>query len=368
MLETGKISALQMGMIIYPVLVSTAMLGGPNVMAQAARNDLWLTPFWSSLIGFLSVFITLQLHKRFPGMTIIEQGKAIAGTVPSAIMGLLYLLVLLQVSGVIVREYADFIAIFLKETPLSVISSALIVACSFAVKGGVEVLGRTAQVFFPMFILPLLLMIGLVFPALDPGNLFPILDRGLLPSIKGAVTPLGWYSEVFLISYLLPVLANRPQGTKVAVWTVAGAMITMTIVNLVTLFLMGDALPNILFPIMDTARYVSIADFFENVESAVMAIWVIGAFIKVSMFYYAAVLGTAQCLNLTSYQPLIWPIGFLIGLFSVWGIPSSAELGAITLIAIPAILAWSFCFWPGCLLLYAIVRGKRSKAKEVQSG
>ncbi len=142
----------------------------------------------------------------------------------------------------------------------------------------------------------------------------------------------------------------------------------MTIVNLVTLFLMGDALPNILFPIMDTARYVSIADFFENMESAVMAIWVIGAFIKVSMFYYATVLGTAQCLNLTCYQPLIWPIGFLIVLFSFWGIPSFAELGAITLIAIPAILAWSFCFWPGCLLLYAIVRGKRSKAKEVPSG
>ncbi|EJL44113.1 GerAB/ArcD/ProY family transporter [Brevibacillus agri] len=368
MLETGKISALQMGMMMYPVLVSTAMLVGPSIMAQHAQNDLWLTPLWASLIGFFSVWIAIHLNKRFPGMSVIEHAREITGKVPAAVLGFLYLYFLLQVNGIIVREYADFIALFLQETPLGVISSALIFVCSLAVKGGIEVLGRTAQVFFPVFILPLLIMIGLVFPALDPGNLFPILDNGVLPSMKGAVTPLGWFTEVFLISYLLPFLSNCRQGARSAFFVVAGAMLTMTIANLVTLFLMGDALGNILFPIMDTAKYVNVADFFENMESAVMAIWVIGAFVKVSMFYYATVLGTAQWLNLTTYQPLILPSGVLTVIFSFWGIPSFSMLGDVTTFAIPALLTLFFCFIPAGLLVWAIMRGKRSKTEEAESG
>ena len=50
---------------------------------------------------------------------------------------------------------------------------------------------------------------------------------------------------------------------------------------------------------MQVAEYINIADFFEHVESVVMAIWVVGAFIKISAFYYAAALGTAQWLNLS---------------------------------------------------------------------
>src|SRR5690606_18598848 len=109
------------------------------------------------------------------------------------------------------------------------------------------------------------------------------------------------------------------------------------IVNMVTLFLMGDALDNVLFPIMDTARYVNVADFFENMDSAVMAVWVIGVYVKVSMFYYATVLGTAQWLNLTSYQPLILPVGMLILLFCFWGVPSVYIVKEAAAVAIPAL-------------------------------
>lgn len=367
MLETGKISALQIGMLIYPVVMSTAMLSGPSLMAQQAQNDLWLSPLWASLGGFFSVWIAIHLNKRFPGMSIIELAREITGKAPAAVLGFLYLYVLLQANAIIVREYADFIAYFLQETPLVLIMGALILICSLAVRGGIEVMGRTAQVFFPAFILPLLMMIWLVFPALDPGNLLPILDKGLLPSVKGAYIPLGWFSEMFLISYLLPSLSDRKYAATSAFFVVVGAMLTMVIVNMVTLFLMGDALGKVLFPIMDTARYVNVADFFENMDSAVMAVWVIGVYVKVSMFYYATVLGTAQWLNLTSYQPLILPIGMLILLFCFWGVPSIYIVKEAEAVAIPALLVLFFCFIPAGLLIWAIVRGKRKSTEEAES-
>jgi len=47
---------------------------------------------------------------------------------------------------------------------------------------------------------------------------------------------------------------------------------------------------------------------------------------KVAVFYYALVLGTAQWLNLEDYRPIIFPMGFLILLFAVWSAPSLMEL------------------------------------------
>ena len=51
-----------------------------------------------------------------------------------------------------------------------------------------------------------------------------------------------------------------------------------------------------------------------------MAIWIVGAFVKISVFYYVAVLGTAQWLNLSDYRSIVWSIGILIVAFSFWSI------------------------------------------------
>ena len=150
--------------------------------------------------------------------------------------------------------------------------------------------------------------------------------------------------------------------------TVGFVMISIVVVNLVTFFLMGDATARILFPIMDTARYISIGDFFENLESGVMAIWVIGAFVKVSLFYYATVLGAAQSLKLTSYRPLVIPVGFLIVIFSFWGLPTYSTIGELTLVVIPVLLLLFFCLIPAVLLLISAMKKNSSSSKGVGSG
>ncbi|GED71770.1 germination protein [Brevibacillus reuszeri] len=368
MLETGKISALQMGLTIYPVLMSTAMLAGPNVMAKEAMNDLWISPIWASLIGFACVIIAHQLHEKYPQKTIIEQIEEILGKLFGKVVGFFYLFFFLQLSAFIVREYADFIAIFLKDTPLSVISGVLVLVSAMAVTGGVEVVVRSAQFFFPLFVIPLLIMIGLIFPDLEPQNIFPILGNGLLPSLKGAMTPQGWFSEVFLISFFLPFLADEKKGKRSGMVTVGFVMISMCIVNLVTYFLMGDATGRILFPVMDTARYISVADFFENLESGVMAIWVIGAYVKVSVFYYVTVLGTAQWLKLTTYRPIVLPIGLLTVVFSFWGLPNFAVIGDLHLFTIPVVLFLFCCFFPAILLVISVWKKNNTAYKGVRSG
>ncbi len=201
------------------------------------------------------------------------------------------------------RAYAEFIVdSFLANTPISVIIASMIFLCALIVSGGLEGLGRAAQLFFPIFVFPLFILIILLIPDLEFKNIFPILGDGMIPPIKGAIVPSGMVHRIFFNQFFLPFLADRKKGMKYGMMTVFAVMMTLMVVNLIVLFVLGQTTASRVYPLMQVARYISIADFFEHVESVVMAIWVVGAFVKISVFYYVAALGTAQWLNLSDYR------------------------------------------------------------------
>ncbi|MDQ7864808.1 GerAB/ArcD/ProY family transporter [Peribacillus frigoritolerans] len=85
--------------------------------------------------------------------------------------------------------------------------------------------------FFPIFILILLLI-----PDLEFKNIFPVLADGIMPPIKGAIVPGGWFSEFFLIIFLLPFFGGYEKGMKSGMKSVFAVMMTLIVVNLTVLF------------------------------------------------------------------------------------------------------------------------------------
>ncbi|CQR46972.1 Spore germination protein YndE [Paraliobacillus sp. PM-2] len=326
MLEKGKISAFQMAIMMYPVILATAILSLPSTIAKYAMNDLWVSPLWASLSGFLTVYIVYHLHTLYPKQNIIQCSEQIIGRIPGKILGLFYLFYLLIATGDIMRGYGEFIVgALLPKTPLFIVIITMILVSGFAVRGGVEVIGRTAQIFVPIFIISLILLLLFLLPELELSYIFPLFENGIKPSIMGASSPQAWFGEFFLISFLLPFLSDIKKGRKWSMISVFAVMITMVITNLVILFLFGRTITNYIYPLMSAARYISIADFFEHIESVVTAMWVAGQFIKTAVFYYATVLTTAQILDLSSYGPIVFPIGIFIVLISLWGWSSFSD-------------------------------------------
>ncbi|WHY98362.1 GerAB/ArcD/ProY family transporter [Peribacillus simplex] len=355
-MEKGKISALQMAFMMYPTIVATAILGVPSITAKYAKTDLWLSPIFAALIGFLTVYITYKLHKLYPKQTVIQFSEKIIGRILGKIFGFLLLFFYIQNTGLILRAYAEFVVgSFLVSTPISVIMASMVLLCAFIVRGGIEVLGRAAELFVPVFIFPIFILILLLIPDLEFKNIFPILGNGIMPPIKGAIVPGGWFSEFFLIIFLLPFLADMKKGMKSGMMTVFAVMMTLIVVNLIVLFVLGSTTSTKLYPLLSVSRNISLADFFEHVESAVMAVWIVGAFVKISVFYYASALGTAQWLNLSDYRHVVWPIGILIVIFSLWSMPSSMEVNrnSINVFPIQGILMQTII--PLLLLVIAMI-------------
>lgn len=364
-MERGKISPIQMALFMNPAISATVLLLVPAITAKLARQDLWLSPIWASLIGFFIVFITYQLNKLYPRETIIEYSVLILGKYVGKLVGAVLLFFYLHVTGMIVREYGEFVSgTTLHHTPMAVIIGTMILVCSFAVIGGLEVIGRASEIIVPVVMLLYLFIFILLVKDLEIQNIFPIMEKGIKPSLMGSIAPQSWFSEFILVAFFFPYLTNRQKGMKWGMISVFSVMLLMVLTNVMNLLLFGNLTSSLTYPVMVAARYISIADFLEHLESTVMAIWIAGTFIKITVFYYVLALGTAQWLTLSDYRPIVLPIGFLVLLHGLWAAQDLQELshflstsGAVYVLSVQVVI-------PVILLLVAFIRNKVKQRKE----
>ncbi|MBA2939856.1 endospore germination permease [Paenibacillus sp. CGMCC 1.16610] len=326
MLERGKISSLQMAIIMYPTILATGFIVLPSITAQGAHNDFWLTGLIPILSGIIAILVSTRLHEFYPQQTVIQASEQILGKIAGKIIGMGYLLFFLINSGFIVREYADFVkGNFLFKTPLLLIISVFILLAAIAVRGGLEMLTRSSVLFTIIFCFPLFFLLLLI-PELDLRNIFPFLHHGITPVIKSAATPIAWTSEFFLITFFLPCLTDPAKAKKFVLISLLTVIMSLTYVNLITLFLLGTDIGNKSYPILVAFRYIRIGNFFENLESLLLAMWIVGNFVKIGVFYYATVLTCAQNFQLSDYRSTVFPIGILIIVFSLLSLPSLSVL------------------------------------------
>ena len=369
MIAKGRISSFQMAIVMYPTIISTSLLSVPSITAKYADKDLWIAPIWASLVGFLLVYVLFRLHKLYPGQTFMEYSVSILGITMGKLLGFIYIVFYFINVGIMIREYGEFIMdAFLRQTPIIVVMSSMVIVCAFAVRSGLEVLGRVAQFFVPIVVILLFLIFSLAMPDLDAKNMLPIFENGITPSLKAAVPTQTWYSEFFDLGLLIPFLSDREKGLKWGMISVLAVMISMVLCGIISLLLLGDIVGSFSYPVMLAARYISLADFLEHLEATAMAVWVLAMFIKISLVYYVLVLMVSQWFQLPGYRSIVFTVGYMLVVYSKW-VASSREV-------LNHMLSTSLVFFyttiqvviPVLLLMIALVRKKWGKPKEPVNG
>ncbi|MBS4174322.1 endospore germination permease [Bacillus sp. FJAT-49736] len=354
-----NISASQMGLLMYPSVIATGIINLPLITGQVAKQDAWISPIWGSFIGVIAVWIAYQLNKSFPDKSFIQYSEVVVGKFIGKIIGFLYLFFLLHINGFVVREYTQFVwGSFLNDTPMIIISAIMIIFSAYAIYGGLEVIARLGQILFPFFFFPLCLLLFILLIFMHPKNILPIMERGILPSIKGGIVLSSWYSELFLISFFLPYIKEKSKGLKWGIYT--GILITFTFmfVNLVTIFVLGRFSFYAVTPLLTVVRYISLGEFFQHVEAGLLAIWLIGTFIKITTLYYIVIKVASQWLNLPDEKTLIFPLGFLLLISSIWASKSVQQVASFILHYLPM---YHFTFFIGIPFLILIINSVKNK-------
>lgn len=365
MLEQGKIDSKQAVILMMNLVLPTALITIPAISVQYAAQDAWLSIIIATAAGLIIALLIVNLSLKFPGKTLFEYPEDILGKTMGKIIGFLYIWTFfLYIGSGVVAEFGYFLNITLMpDTPAVVFCIIVVALAGFAVRNGLEVLSRFSQVFL---LVVALLVIIFLFSIKDMklARVLPFFDAGLIPIVKGAFLPASWLGEIIILGVITPYLSKPGDAYRVGVISIVidGSFIAVS--TMVVLLILGpNNTGSCLYPTFMAVRAISIGNFLERLESVVIMLWILGGIAKVGLFYYAAVLGSAQCLGLKDYKPLVLPVGvIMVAIIALYfGTNVIETFHYISLAATPYVLVFPQFGIPLLLLIVAWLRGKRGR-------
>jgi len=215
-MEKAKISAGQFMILIILFDMGTAII---RVLATQAANDAWLAILLGMLGGLLIFHVYVALYRLYPDLSLTGYARAIVGNRIGWFLGVLYILFFIHGAARDLREGADLlISTSLDLTPGTIVSSVMILAVGYVLIRGIEVLARTAQIFFAILAITALVSNVLIFLSgiVEFDRLLPVLGNGWKPVIDITLkqTIEFPYEELICFTMLLPYVHSKKRGIQ----------------------------------------------------------------------------------------------------------------------------------------------------------
>jgi spore germination protein KB len=268
-------------------------------------------------------FIYYSLFRQYPSLPLTGYARKIFGKYLGWIIGLLYILYFLYITARIVRDFGDLLlSSALSKTPLLAIIILFVLVICYLLYLGIEVLGRTAEVF-----IVILLLFGLAgnFFILVSGdvnlqNLQPFLENGWKPILTTAFpTIISFpFGQMLIFMMLLPYL-NRPRLVK-KVWLsalISSGLILCWTASLNIAVLGVEVTERATFPTLETLRKVNFLEFIQRLDAIVVFSMLITMLFKASILLYCALIGMVDLFKLNNYQSILLPSGVILIFFSM---------------------------------------------------
>ncbi|MFP3125808.1 spore germination protein [Ectobacillus funiculus] len=367
-MEKAKISAIQLFALMFLFEMGTALVVSYGI---GAKKDAWLAILLGVGAGIVLFFIHYFLFRQYPNLPLTGYARKIFGEYLGWIIGLLYILYFLYIAARNLREFGDLlISSALPKTPLLAINILMVLTICYVLSLGIEVLGRTAEVF-----LVVLLLLGatgnflvLVSGNWHPHNLQPFLENGWKP-ILTTVFPLIIsfpFGEMIAFTMLLPYL-NRPESVK-KVWLsalISGGLALSWTASLNIVVLDVEKVERSVFPLLSTIRVVNLMEFLQRLDVIVVYTLLITVFFKASIFFYSAVIGIVDLFKLKNHQQIVLPVGIILIFLSIVIASNFSEHLEEGLVIAGYYLHIPFLMIiPLLMLLVAIIRNRFKKVKD----
>lgn len=362
MREEGRISGWQLATLLGSFLIGSSTILFPTARA---RQDSWLAVLLALVAGLGASWLWLTLA-RLQGAPAVSGIFSTLGPFLGAPLALLYLWYYLHLGALVVRNISEiYVTAVMPETPIVVFSGIIVFLAALAVRGGLEVVGRLAELLFPLLVLAILAAHILIVstPRLVHWEyLYPVLENGLLPVLQAAFSMFAFpFGETVLFVNVVPFTLNKASaGRPVTVSTAFVGLLLIVVAALHTATLGAD-LPRVNFPGLASLREVNVGDFITRMEVLGIFVWTFGTFLKISVCYWALALGLAELLGLADYRPLVFPLGVIMASLSILVYDTFAAMATVATSLYP-FYAFPFqVLFPLLLLLVAFLRRQKKR-------
>ncbi|SFD64900.1 spore germination protein KB [Paenibacillus catalpae] len=314
-----KISGYQLFWLIFTMEFGMTAIFTLSPAVFLSKQDAWISILLATLIALATTFVAVKLSLLYPEKTFIHSSQLILGRWLGRLVLLPYFVMWFSVTGVILREFADFVYITLfSSTPQWSIILIMLSAVVYATyTGGLRSIARSGEIIGPVSALGSILILVFSVKDWDWLRLLPVYSNsGFLPIVKGGMTPASFLAESFMVVMLVAFM-KKPQRVMISTLSgVAAASIAILAMTMIVIMVFGPELPaKFIYPLYSIVSYISVMEFIQNVDVLIVLLWIISIFIKLSLYMFITSYGTAQLFHIKKWKRTIWwiaPIVFVI--------------------------------------------------------
>jgi spore germination protein len=310
-----KISSLQFLMILCGSVIGVSILDFPRIAIEKVGPDSWILILIGTIIMYLVGICIFKVLDRYRGYTFFQILEAILSKPVSVVICILFSLHFMFLTSIQIRIFTEVTREYLLyNTPSEVIIISMLLCIIFLIRNGIEVIGRMAQITFPIVsVLILILLIPLI-KEMDITNLLPILHTPIgtiLKAIPSVIFVFAGIEVTFLLSYFV-VDKDRLRKKYNISLLIIGCIYLIILVFTISRFGIMEG-KRIIWPVLELFKTIDIpGSFIENVEILMISLWIVAVFISAAVWYYGAMRLIRLIWHERGAKYLLVPIGGII--------------------------------------------------------
>lgn len=285
------------------------------VFGIVAEKDIWLATILSIFMALSTVLLFCRLYFIFPEKNLFDICELCFGKFIGKGIIILYTWFALHEGTLIGMNIYNFVTeTILLETPGTVIFILLLLTCAWAVKRGIEVIGRWSEFMIIPFIILMATIILLLIPNMDINNIRPVLNKGIKPVLDGAFVVFSFpFGEIVTFTMIFSVFKTNKSKYKIFIGGLLIGGIVVFITSLSTVLVIGvNTASKSYYPVYSAVTRINLEVVLKNLEPAAAVTFALGGFLKVSIYILATCKGVSNIFKLRDYRFIIIPIVLLM--------------------------------------------------------
>ncbi|MBM7663620.1 spore germination protein KB [Solibacillus kalamii] len=370
-MEKAKISTYQLFVLIFLLEIGSAIL---VPLAIEAKQDAWLAVLIGLAGGCCLFWIYHSLYSYYPEIPLTEYIQQILGSFLGKVLAFFYVLYFMYIAARVLRDFGEMlIIVFYPQTPLFIMNVLMVLVVVYTISKGIEVIARTGELLFIIMMLigisgtVLIIISGII----EISNLEPMLEEGIKPVIKTAFTQTLFFpfGEVIVFAMVLPYLNQKSKAMKTGLLGLGLSGLIIALIMAMNISVLGvNLISRSHFPLLSTIQTIEFAGFLQRLDITFMLSTVIGGFFKISMYFYASMVGTANLFNIKNSAQLAYPLGLLLLVLSITIASNFSEHVYEGLQIVPLYVHLPFqVIIPVLLLIIAFFKNRNKQRKRIRN-
>ncbi|ANE48095.1 hypothetical protein SY83_19400 [Paenibacillus swuensis] len=359
------ISARQYMLLICLFIIGSSILYLPSLLTRYAGEAGWISGIVGTVGAMFSILLYVAIYRCMNGLSFEQYLNVTLGTWAGGMLNLLYIAFALILATLNINDMGTFITTQIETaTPLVTILIVMTVLGTYAVRVGLEALGRSTEIFFPLICLILIFFTVFLLQDSEIDLIKPYMGFGLFGIAKASLMFMTFpYWEMVLFLVIAPHVSNQYRTIRKAmfhaVW-IGGSCIT--VLTLLCIMCNGAMLTSVnTFPTYRLAQSIEAGGFFGRLEIMMAGIWFVTIFYKITICMYVALVMISRLSGTKDWKPLTWPLALVLVPLAYYVSPNSAFTGHVTTRIIPGTVVFMGFIIPLFLLLLTTIRGQLNR-------